>query len=192
MTKKLPKCRNCKERFYPLNNNALQKFCMNHDECIKAKVEYDRELREKKAKREWNKKKREIKESLKTREDYFQEALKAFNAYIRERDKDKPCISCDKPAGKYRITSGHFYPQGTYRNIALDEDNAAGQCWWDCNKNKHGNLLEYRPRLEKRIGKERLEALDKRRLEVRKYTIPELIELKVIYKDKLKKLKEYG
>ena len=74
--------------------------------------------------------------------------------------------------------------------VSLDEDNSSGQCWYDCNKNKHGNLSEYRPRLIKRIGLERVEALDKRRLETVKHTIPELIEIKDHYKKEVKRLKK--
>lgn len=126
---------------------------------------------------------------MKTREDYFQETLKTFNTYIRVRDKDKPCISCDKPAGTYRLTSGHFYPQGTYRNIALDERNAHGQCWFNCNKNKSGNLHEYRPRLIKKIGLESVKQLDiDAQQKVGKQSIDELKELKIYYRKEIKKL----
>jgi len=183
----MPKCRNCKEKFeqYEFNN----KFCKKID-CQTAKALFLLDKKRKQQKKDWNKEKRERKEKLKTREDYFQEALKEFNSFIRARDKDKPCISCDKPAGKYKLTSGHYYPQGTYRNIALDERNAHGQCWYNCNRNKSGNLLEYRPRLIKRIGLKAVEQLDiDAQKKVAKYTIPELIELKKYYKQKIKELR---
>lgn len=181
----MPKCKNieCGKQFEKKRPNQL--VC-----SIQCAYAYQKQQREKKAKRDWNKKKKEIKESLKTKKDYEKELQVIFNAYIRERDKGKACISCGITlTGKY--DAGHFYPSGTYKNLRFDEYNTHGQCV-HCNQHKHGNLNEYRFGLEKRIGKERLEALDKRRLEVRKYTIPELIELKVIYKDKLKKLKEHG
>jgi len=182
----MPKCKNieCKREFEKKRYNQL--VCS--PQCAYA---YQKQQREKKAKREWNKKKKEIKESLKTKKDYEKELQVIFNSYIRDRDKHQPCISCGASAGTFTPNAGHYYPAGTYKNLRFDEDNTHGQCV-HCNQHKHGNLNEYRFGLEKRIGKERLEALDKRRLEVRKYTIPELIELKVIYKDKLKKLKEYG
>ena len=174
----MPRCKICKDKYEA--KYFLQKTCLDPT-CI---LEYKNVVKAK----EWKKEKAVLKEKLKTREDYYQETLKVFNKYIRIRDKGQPCISCDAPAGTYKITSGHFYPQGTYRNIALNEDNANGQCWYNCNKNKHGNLLEYRPRLIKKIGIKRVEELDRLRNETRKYSIPELIEMKVILKDKIKAL----
>ena len=180
MKKKLYKCKQCNKRFERVR--PLQSVC-----CYTCAIEYSKQQREKKAKKEWNIEKKKIKESLKTKKDYEKELQVIFNSYIRERDKNKKCISCGEYLkGKY--DAGHFYPAGTYKNLRFDEDNTHGQCV-HCNQHKHGNLNEYRFGLEKRIGLDRLEALDKRRLEVRKYTIPELIELKVIYKDKLKQFK---
>jgi hypothetical protein len=167
------KCKVCKEEFIP--RATTQVVC-----GYKCALE-DNKSKKKKA---WDKEKKIRKENLMTREDYFQKALKAFNFFIRERDRELPCISCDKPAGEYRLTSGHFYPQGTHRNLALDEDNAHGQCWYNCNKNKHGNLLEYRPRLIKKIGQERVDALEQRRNGVSKPSIPELKELAAYYNKK--------
>lgn len=180
MKKKLYKCKQCGERFERVR--PLQAVC-----CYTCAIEYSKQQREKKAKKEWNIEKKKIKESLKTKKDYEKELQIIFNSYIRERDKNKKCISC----GEYvrgKTDAGHFYPVGSYKNLRFDEDNCHSQCV-HCNRHKHGNLTEYRFGLEKRIGLDRLEALDQRRLEVRKYTIPELIELKVIYKDKLKQLK---
>lgn len=133
--------------------------------------------------------KKELKASLKTKQDYEKELEKVVNEYIRLRDFGKPCISCDAPYGHYRPSAGHFYPAGSYKNIRFDEDNIHGQCWFNCNKNKHGNLTEYRPRLIAKIGQERFDALEARRNVPAHYSIPELIELKVIYKDKIKNLK---
>lgn len=171
-------CKICKEKFEPIYS-SVQLVC-----SPKCGYEYAKRQKSK----AWKKEKKELKESLKTWMDYYQEALKVFNAYIRARDKNEPCISCDKPSGTFRLTSGHFYPQGQYKAVALDEDNANGQCWYNCNKNKSGNLQEYRPRLIKKIGIERVEALDRKRNDTVKYSIPELIELKEYYKTKIKEL----
>jgi Bacteriophage Lambda NinG protein len=83
-------------------------------------------------------------------------AITVFNAFIRNRDKDKPCISC----GAYKVQqAGHFYSAGHHNHIRFDEDNVHGQCI-RCNNYLSGNLINYRAALENRIGKERLEALD--------------------------------
>jgi hypothetical protein len=82
-------------------------------------------------------------------------ATKHFNAYIRKRDKGKPCVSC--PSWNTAHAS-HFYSGGHYSALRFDEDNVHASCV-RCNKHLHGNLIEYQKNLEKRIGKERLDAL---------------------------------
>ena len=39
---------------------------------------------------------------MKPRAQHMREALAAFNAWIRERDKDEPCISCGRHHGGHR------------------------------------------------------------------------------------------
>jgi len=82
--------------------------------------------------------------------------VKLFHKFIRERDKDKPCISC----GQYTtLQAGHFYSGGHYSALRFDEDNVHGQCL-RCNYFLSGNLNNYRINLEKKIGTERLKQLD--------------------------------
>jgi hypothetical protein len=176
----------CRKKFTPFRDTqtVCDYVCANN---------YQAQLREKKAKEEqqgWKKRKAETEERLKTWMDYFQEALNLFNEFIRLRDKDKDCISCGAKAGTYRISSGHFHPQGTYKSTALNEDNAHGQCWFNCNKNKHGNLSEYRPRLIERIGIDRVNEIDRLKNETIKRTIPELQQLKAHYRRKINELKK--
>jgi len=83
------------------------------------------------------------------------QATKVFNKWIRERDKDKPCVSC---GGKVE-QAGHFYSGGHYSHLKFDEDNVHGQCI-RCNYYLSGNLNKYRIELEKRIGADRLQLLD--------------------------------
>lgn len=172
-------CKICKTKFEP-QYNSVQMVC-----GYKCSIEYAKKQKEK----AWKKEKKELKQKLKTKSDYEKELEVIVNAYIRERDKSLPCISCDASPGTYKITAGHFYPAGSYKNIRFDEDNIHSQCWYNCNKNRHGNIQEYRPRLILKIGRDKVEALDRRAREARHYSIPELIEMKVIYKDKLKQLK---
>lgn len=82
--------------------------------------------------------------------------VKVFHKFIRERDKDQPCISC----GQYTtLQAGHFYSGGHYSALRFDEDNVHGQCL-RCNYFLSGNLNNYRINLEKKIGTERLKQLD--------------------------------
>lgn len=79
-----------------------------------------------------------------------------FNAYIRARDRDKGCISC----GSYKVEhASHYFSMGHYSALRFTEDNVQGSCV-RCNKWLHGNLLEYRKGLLKRIGEKRLNMLE--------------------------------
>ena len=82
-------------------------------------------------------------------------ATKHFNKFIRNRDKDKPCISC----GKYTtLQAGHFYSAGKHSSVRFNEDNVHGQCL-SYNYFKSGDLLNYRTNLIQKIGVDRFEKL---------------------------------
>ena len=174
----MKKCKSCGEKFKP-KYSTTQPVCSF--ECA---LKYNKKEKVK----EWKSKKKKIKESLKTKQNYEKELEAIFNRFIRLRDKDEPCISCDKPAGQYKLTAGHFYPAGSYKNLRFNEDNVHGQCWFNCNKNRHGNLLEYRPRLIKKIGQDRMAELERLKNIPAHYSIEEIKELKILYKQKIKEL----
>jgi len=175
-------CKQCKRKFQ--QKQPLQYVC-----SLECSIDYAKELEEKKKKKENKAVKNKIKEKHKTWSSYVKDVESVFNAFIRERDKNLPCISCDALAGTYKLTAGHFYPT-TYQYLRFNEDNVHGQCWFNCNKNKHGNVNEYRIRLIEKIGIKRVEQLDEDRVKKLDLTIPELIELKVNYKEKLRVLKK--
>jgi hypothetical protein len=79
-----------------------------------------------------------------------------FNAFIRDRDKDSFCISCQKSRVEQ---AGHFYSAGHHNHLRFNEDNVHGQCL-RCNYYLCGNLNKYRINLQNKIGKERLAKLD--------------------------------
>lgn len=110
------------------------------------------------------------------------EVQRLCNKYIRERDKDLTCISCNKFSDNK--DSGHYIAQGSSGALRFDENNLAGQCL-SCNRFKHGDLINYRYGLIARIGLLKVEELEKRRFEVKKWTREELKELKQYYKGKL-------
>ena len=174
------KCVNCGDVFQKLK--PLQNVC-DHICAIK----HAQKLREKKEKREWQKEKAVRLEKLKTKSDYEKELQMVFNEFIRLRDVGKPCISCDALYGTYEVNAGHFVPAGTYKNLRFNELNVHNQCV-HCNKHRHGSLIEYAERLPLRIGIDSFEELKRLKNVPRHYSIPELIELKVIYKDKIKQL----
>lgn len=111
---------------------------------------------------------RERKEKLKTKSDWTKQAQKSFNAYIRERDRFEPCISCGKPADgraepQYRGDGGwdcgHYRSVGACPELRFEPLNAHKQCV-KCNQHKSGNVVEYRIKLIERIGQRNLNWLE--------------------------------
>jgi hypothetical protein len=170
------KCKHCKQPFKPIRFN--QKYCLD-DECIKVWVTLERE-------KAWKKTKQKKKAELMTLQDWIKIAQTHFNNYIRERDKGQPCISCQKPAKKEN--AGHYHNANNHWAVRFDEDNVHLQCEY-CNTSLSANLINYRINLLVKIGAKRLNELDKKANDTRKFTIPEVKELIEVYKEKQKELK---
>jgi len=149
------RCKNCKEVFEPKWFNW--KFCdkdLCHNLGVKDLVKKERE---KKAKQE-RKETKKAKEALLTHRDYLKLFQTVFNTYIRERDKDLPCISCGKNNEK-QFHAGHYRSVGSCPELRFEELNVWRQCA-TCNTYLHGNLIEYRKELINRIGVEKVEWLE--------------------------------
>ena len=136
--------------------------------------------------------KKQAVEKLKTRSDYVKEAQKAVNAYVRERDNGKECISCSTRlnqtgalGGSY--DAGHYRSVGSAPHLRFDTRNIHGQCK-KCNHRRSGNAADYRVKLLRKIGEARLEALECDQIQ-RKYTVSDLHRIKTIFTTKLKRLK---
>ena len=170
----MPRCKVCKDKFEP--KYFLQKTCFDPS-CI---LEWKNKVKAK----EWKQEKKVLKDKLKTNSDHVKELQVIFNKFIRARDKGLNCISCGNPAKKEN--AGHYRSAGGSPEYRFNEKNVHLQCEY-CNTFLHGNLIEYRKGLIKKIGLEEVEKLESK-TEAKKYSILELIEMKVIYKDKIKKL----
>ncbi len=190
--KKPRKCRVCRNDFHPVR--CLQQTCSFDCEVKLGIIHAERS----KAKREKAERIADIastkilREKLKTKRDWTKEAQIAFNAFIRERDKDKPCICCGMPlVGS--VSSGGLFDCGHYRSVAsaphlrFNEANANGQKK-QCNRWGAGRAVDYRIGLIARIGLEAVESLEDDQAP-KKYTIAELKAIKAYYVAKLKELK---
>jgi hypothetical protein len=173
------RCKVCQTIFEP--SRPLQSVCAWS--CAKAHAD---KLKANKAKQE----KKVLKEKLKTLSEYEADAKKAFQKWIRLRDKDLPCISCDN-SNTNDWAGGHFYSAGMYSGLMFDERNCHKQCNTHCNKHLSGNLLEYRKGLIKRYGNAFVEDLDNISNSKRdyKYTKAELIAKKLKYDILIKEMK---
>ena len=180
----MPRCKECGVKFKPVQ--FLQKYCKGNDDCLAAEGMYMLDKFKKTKAKEQRKETKAMKESLLTHKDYIKMLQVVFNTYIRTRDKDLPCISCDTMAN-VKYDAGHFYPT-TYQYLRFNEDNVHKQCSNNCNLHKSGNFQEYAPRLEIRIGFERVQKLHHDRHKRLELSIPELKELIKEYKFKTKQL----
>jgi len=107
----------------------------------------------------------------------LKKAQDVFNAWIRERDKDKGCISCGAPVTQ----AGHYYSQGHHSALRFNEINTNGQCV-RCNCFLHGNLINYRGGLIKRYGEQKVILLETGKNKVKKWSRLELIAIIQMYK----------
>jgi hypothetical protein len=195
LTAKPPRPKNCQNAacgstFVPqrLGQRVCSPACALATKDVHAerarKAIQDRERRELKAR----------KEKLKSRSDHLREAQQAFNAYIRERDRHQPCISCDSTTNDAGLITGSRWDAGHYRStgscpeLRFEPLNVHKQCV-RCNRDLSGNAVEYRIRLVQRIGADQVGWLEGPH-EAQRYTIEELKALKAKYRALVRDLKK--
>lgn len=188
------RCKICREWFIP--RQSFQNWCSPEHgfELSEQRRNKDREKALAKLKKEKQKKEREAKDKLKSRKlavkplSYFtKQAQTAFNAFIRERDKDEPCISCGRfHEGQYH--AGHYRTTGANPELRFDEDNVHKQCA-PCNNHLSGNIENYTPRLIEKIGQERFDRLMGSH-ELPKWKREDYERIRDHYRAKLKELKD--
>lgn len=148
---KIKICRVCGAEFEPFQ--TTQRVCRL--ECAK---KHARAVLTEREKREARKMRREARDRLKTRSEWLREAQTAVNAYIRERDKGQPCISCGRHhTGQYH--AGHYLSVGSCPELRFHPANIHLQCQ-PCNTHLSGNQIRYRQRLIHKIGLSMVEWLE--------------------------------
>ena len=126
------------------------------------------------------------KEKLKSRADHLKDTQQAFNAWVRERDAELPCISCGRHhQGKY--DAGHYRTVGSNPALRFEPLNCHRQCS-PCNTQLSGNIVNYRIALVTRIGAEAVDWLEGPH-EAKKYTVEELKAMTADYRAKTRELK---
>ena len=109
----------------------------------------------------------------------IKKAEEYFNRFIRQRDKNLGCISCAFGQVEH---AGHYFAAGNYSVIRFNEHNVNGQCN-KCNTHLSGNQAEYRIRLVKKIGLDKVEYLEGIRHYPHKWDKFSLIEIIIKYKN---------
>jgi len=186
MTAKPPrpkKCRVCRETYTP--SKALQVVCSPSCALLHAKQKGEKE-RKALAKIE-RKAIREAKEKIKPRAAYMKEAQMVINRYVRLRDANLGCVSCERPAtwqGQWHAS--HFRSRGAAPHLRFNLHNIHKACSI-CNNHLSGNIMGYRPELVRRIGEERVAMLEANQ-ERAGFTIDYLKRLKRVFAEKTRRL----
>lgn len=162
------KCKNCGKEFEKIR--SLQSVC-----SFECSIEQAHFL-------EWQKRKKKIKNSLKTYSQKVNEARLIFQKWIRERDTYEPCISCGTVHNSL-WDAGHYLKAELYSGLIFDENNVHKQCR-KCNRYLNGNEINYRIGLIDRIGEAKVKELERVKDQKRqhKYTDEFLSDIKQKYK----------
>jgi ribosomal protein L37AE/L43A len=181
------RCKVCRSEFVP--RQSFQSWCS--PECglklSQAKQSKERARVDKAERAEI----RQAKERIKSRGDHLKDAQKAFNEFIRWRDRiaGHPCISSGRPLdwSGNQTDAGHYRSTGSAPHLRFDERNCHAQNKMD-NRFLSGNAVDYRIGLIKRIGLEAVEALEADQ-EPRRYTIEDLKAITAKYRALVRELK---
>lgn len=180
LTAKTKTCEGCGKEFTP--RNSFQKVCFDRH-CALKKLKRD--------KRREADELRERKKAIKTIPQLIKIAQIAFNAYIRKRDEKESCICCGRfptSTEAHVWDAGHLRSTGSASHLRFNEDNCHRQLVV-CNRYGAGRAVDYRIGLIRRIGIERVEALESNN-EPHKWQREELIEITATYRRKLRDLKK--
>ena len=176
------RCRYCKEYKVAAFMKIIHSGAYCNLECA---TKYAYQNKDKGAKTKHTAQKKALKDNDKPFR--LKQAQFAFNAFIRERDKDLGCVSCDKDKNWHgQWHCGHFKTVGARAELRFTETNAAKQCS-QCNNYLSGNIIEYEKELIKRVGANTVRSLDIRTSKI--FECDELKEIELLYKNKLKALK---
>lgn len=192
MTFHRTRCAHCRAKFTPERPSQIV-----HVECVEAWTEAQaakRERAEAKAARAAAKveraETRRRKQALKKIPELIADAQVAFNAFIRERDKDKGCFVCGRPftdkPGQVQH-AGHVRSRGAAGHLRFNEDNCMGECE-GCNGPHGAKPHQIKAGAIARIGQERFDALENDNTP-HKWGRDELIAIKATYRAKLKEMK---
>jgi len=168
---KTKKCKfsKCQKEFVPVNGKHI---CCDW----KCATDYAKEKAEKTRASDQRKARKEYKQMMKV-------AQQVVNKYVRLRDRNESCISCNSPSG-FRIEAGHYRSAGNNGAIRFHTLNIHAQDH-KCNCHLSANLIPYRENLIKKIGLNRVEWLEAQ-TQTRKYTVEYLQRIIKVFRKKNK------
>jgi len=182
-------CKHCKSVFTPTKRMQVV--------CGLERARLQREAKERKQAKERAKvdrmmDKQQRAKALQTIPELIAIADKAFQEFIRWRDRvaGHACISSGQPLDWWtpnKVDGGHYRTKGAASHLRYNEDNCHAQTKQE-NKWKAGNAVDYRIHLIERIGLARVEALECDNEPI-KWTREVLREIAVVYRAKTRELK---
>lgn len=125
-------------------------------------------------------------ESLRDLKWYVKKAQTSFNAFIRYRDRNELCISCQKRTGA-KMNAGHYLSCGARSELRFHPSNCHLQCE-HCNSWLSSNAILYRVNLIKKVGVKMVDYMENFN-NPQRLTIDDLKEITAHYKQELKYLR---
>ena len=180
-------CPECRAKYQPVrqmqpcceNEECKASFAIRHIEASRKRRQMQRVKAERIAGIEDRKTVKLKLEKLKPLSKLAKEAERWINRIARIRDKDKPCISCDRPhSWNGQWHASHYKSVGSNSALRFNLSNIHKACSI-CNNHLSGNIAEYARRLPDRIGMERFRFIENHPRE-RKYSREYLIRLKAV------------
>ena len=160
------KCKECKDYVSDFIKVPAGVFC-NIDHAI---LFANNKTKARKAKA-WRTEKKARKDKSKTLAQWLNELQVIVNKYVRLRDRNEGCISCDKPStwgGQWHCS--HYFSRGHSSSLRFNLWNMHKSCSV-CNSHLSGNIGEYTPRIISKIGEARYEYLVNRKSDVSRFEI---------------------
>jgi len=180
-TVKPKKCKICKAEFKPFMSTTT--VC-----SINCAIEEAANVRLKKEAKELKQNRKKLKELKESKLSYWMpKAQFWFNKFIRMRDDNQSCISCQKPMHK-KINAGHFRSVGSSPHLRFNENNCHAQCE-HCNNYLSGNIGNYRINLIKKIGELKVIELECDN-KPKHYTVDDIKQIIETYKAKCKDIEK--
>ena len=146
-------CKVCKTKFEP-QFNSVQPTC-----GYKCAIEYAKNLREKKEKKEWKARKKVLSITAKSK-NHKADLQRNINKLARLIDAQFKlrCIDCDKDYGK-QIDGAHFHSRGSNATLSFHLHNIHS-AKSDCNQFSSEHKVGYIKGLKKRYGQEYYEYVE--------------------------------
>lgn len=178
------KCKHCRQRMP--EDKARHVL---HEDCVDPWLEAQKVKKERAAAAKQMAERKVIKTRLAELEPIAKlekRAEAAVNSYVRARDWDKGCISCDRPAswdGQWHAS--HFRSVGAASAVRFNLKNIHKACSI-CNHHLSGNIAAYEPRLIALRGQECVDWL-KSQNQVVRYSREYLERLRAVFAKKTRR-----